>query len=170
DPRVPAGEGDEGVDLGTPRRLRVDGGDVRARQHRAREARGDAGVDQIVDDEEACAVAFERLEYSGLAGGVVVAIGDDADRLDEADVELARDDRRRYEPSASDADDAAEGPHLREPPGEGARIAVQLRPVYGKSLPRMRGQGPHSARRGEPRSIARKCEPLRPRFRRPPCF
>ena len=39
--------------------------------------------------------------------GLVVVVGGDADRLDHAQVQFARDDRRRHQAAAGDRDDAA---------------------------------------------------------------
>ena len=77
------------------------------------------------------------LEHLQLAlGGVVVARH--AHRLDQPDVELARDDRRRHQAAAGDADDRLERAGAVEPPGERARIAMELVPRDRKDFLRRR--------------------------------
>ena len=53
DPGVLRNLGHEGVDQRAALRLGVDGGEMRLRQHGAHEARGLAGVGQVVDDQDA---------------------------------------------------------------------------------------------------------------------
>src|SRR6185369_16509887 len=53
---------------------------------------------------------------------------DDAHRVDEANLELARDERRRHEPTAGDGDDAFPVAELVEDARQVPRIAVELRP------------------------------------------
>ena len=132
DPGVLADLGDEGVDQRPPRRLGIDRGEMRLGQHLAHGARGVAGIDQIVDDEQA-GRRRPRSAFSTVTapcGAVVIAR--DAHRIDEADIELARDDRRRHQPAARHRDDAVPRPELEEPPGERPRMAVQLVPGDGK--------------------------------------
>ena len=103
----------------------------------AHDARGLAGVDEVVDDQHALALAAHRatsaptpLSTVELALVRVVVIAGDADRLDQADVEFARDDRRRHQAAAGDADDRLERPRLVQPPGQRARVAVELVPGH----------------------------------------
>jgi hypothetical protein len=68
---------------------------------------------------------------------VVVAFH--ADRIDQADVELPRDDHRGRHAAARDRHDRAPGPAfagpaLVQPPGQRARIAVDLVPGDVKAL------------------------------------
>src|SRR6185312_14374332 len=58
----------------------------------------------------------------------VLVVAADADGLDEPQAQLARHDRRRHQPAAGDADDGLERPLVGQPPGERARIAMQLVP------------------------------------------
>jgi hypothetical protein len=109
---------------------------VRLRQHFPHRRGGAAGVDEIVDDQDACAPLPAGLRHRGgdvlqhrrVALVLVVVIRGDADRLDDADLELARDDRRRHEPAAGDADERRERASPGEPPGERPRVAVELLP------------------------------------------
>src|SRR6185437_5440669 len=57
-----------------------------------------------------------------------VRIARHADRFDHADAELARDDRRRNETTAGNADHRFERADAVEPPGERARIPMKLVP------------------------------------------
>src|SRR5207302_1187955 len=88
DPGVLAHLGDEGVDQRAPGRLGVDRGEMRLGQKLAHDPRSVAGIDQIVDDEIALAIAGDALQHRDLALDAV-SIARDADRVDEADIELA---------------------------------------------------------------------------------
>jgi hypothetical protein len=100
-----------------------------------------AGVDEVVDDEPARPVAVGGLQDARGAQGLVV-VGADADRVDEADVELARDDVRRHEAAAGDRDDAAPGPAVGEPPSQRLRVAVELVPGDREVAPRRSRRSP----------------------------
>ena len=127
DPRVLADLGHEGVRLGAARRLGVDAGEVRARQHLADDAGGGAGIGEIVDDQDVLTVARDRFQNSRRPLILMVVRGD-ADGVDHADVELAGDDRRRHHAAASDRHDAAPGAALGQPPGKRAGVAMKLIP------------------------------------------
>src|SRR4051794_9300758 len=110
---------------------------MRGGQEIAHDTRGRAGIDEIVDDKHAGTareyLRRDALQHLDLALRLV-AIARNRDRLDDADAELARDDRRRHEPAAGDRDDRVERPGTREPPGKRARIAVKLVPGHGKNF------------------------------------
>jgi hypothetical protein len=63
---------------------------------------------------------------------IFVIVGGDADRIDQADLELARDNRGRHQAAARDRDDPGPGPHAVEPPGQRPRVAVELVPGDGE--------------------------------------
>ena len=118
---------------------------MRGRQQVAHHARGLAGVDQVVDDQHALALlahrrhfgrdAFEHLE---LALVLVVVVARHAHGLDQPHIQFARHDRRRHQPAARDGDDGLERPGLVQPPGQRARVAVELVPGDGKDFFRAR--------------------------------
>ncbi len=97
DPGVLRHLGDEGVDERPPLRLGVDGGEMRVRQHRAHDRSGAAGIDKIVDDQDALALpasgfghrVADRLQNRRVALVLVIVIGGDADGLDDADFKFA---------------------------------------------------------------------------------
>ena len=61
--------------------------------------------------------------------------GGDADRVDQADVQLAGNDRRRHEAAAGDTDDCPElFVETGKTPGKSAGIAVELVPGDGKGF------------------------------------
>src|SRR5690606_6724098 len=105
-------------------------------------ARRLARVDEVVHHEHARAAAVaertdlrvDLLEDHQLALVLIVVVARDADRLDEADLELTRHDRRRHQAAAGDADDGLEGPGAVQAPGECPRIAVELVPGDGKGF------------------------------------
>src|SRR6185312_5767904 len=86
----------------------------------------------------AVAVAFDALQHldGALAADILaeILVARDAQRVDEADIELARDDGGGDEAAARHRDDAAPRPPLEEPPGERLGVAVQLLPADGKGL------------------------------------
>lgn len=102
-----------------------------------------AAVHQIVDDENAGAVAHQlrlrRLDDMGIPLRLV-AVGFDRNGVDHPHVELAGDDHGRRHAATRDCDDGAPAARLRlrslavEPPCQCARIAVQLVPADVKSL------------------------------------
>ena len=116
-----------------PGRLRVEAREVRPRQHLAHDAGGDAAVHQVVDDQEALAVAGRRrvLEDGRLAEHLLV-VGSDRDALDEAALKLACDDGGGDQAAAGDGDDAPKRAERHEQPGERPRVAVQLVPRDGR--------------------------------------
>jgi O-antigen ligase len=120
-------------------RLGIDGGEMRTGQELAHHLGGFSGVDQIVDDQHALAAELDDrirygLEHGEFALRLVVVVALDADRLDQPNIELARDDRGRDEPAARDGDNRGERPRRGEPPGQRPRIAVELIPGDRKRL------------------------------------
>src|SRR3546814_14780269 len=122
DPGVLADLGDIGIDQRAAGGLGVDRREMRPGQHLAHDSGGGAGVDQVVDDQPAVAVAGGPLEDDGPALVAVVVCGD-ADGVDEAYAELAGDDRGRHQTAAGYRDDAFEGSQRAEPPGQRAGVA-----------------------------------------------
>ena len=95
----------------------------------AHHARGGAGVDQVVDDQEPGPVAGRRRRLGDLRlAALLILIGDDADALHQPQIQLPRDDRGRDQSAAADRDNAGEGPICHQPPGQGARVAMKLVP------------------------------------------
>ncbi len=120
---------------------------MRLRHHLAHILGCAAGIDQIVDDQPAGAVAphladvaFEELQLSGLMdasrpfGAIFLAVARHADGVDQADVELAGDDCRGHQPAPRDGDDALEGTERHQAPGQRLRGAMQFFPGDRKSL------------------------------------
>src|SRR5690606_28925734 len=116
------------------------GGEMGTWQHFADDARGVAGVDEIVDDQNLAAVPGEvedRLAdfledfYAALVL-VVVALGGHG--FHGADIEFAGDDGGGDEAAAGDGDDGIEGAEAGKTPGESAAIAMELVPGDGKRL------------------------------------
>src|SRR5260370_17551068 len=114
---------------------------MRVRHNVADQPPGLAGIDEIVDDQQAlpgaaaeCGCvsrnALQHLQVALL--GVIVA--GDTDGIDHAYAELARDDRGRHEATAGDGDDRMKRPDLVEPPGQRPAIPVKLVPRYRKGL------------------------------------
>jgi hypothetical protein len=127
---------------------------MRLRQDVAHDLRGLAGVDEVVDDEHAAPVPSRRalhrrdvLQHAELALVLVVVIARDADGLDQADAELARDDRGRHEPAARDR---RRSPRTARP----RRAARRARARRGGTGPR-RPERPFRARRAAPAPQAR---------------
>jgi len=100
-----------------------------------------AAVDQIIDDQDAGAIAhqlglrrFDDLRFGALIGGATAQmIGFHRDRIDHADVQLAADDHGGHQPAAGDADHSLPRPAFArtlaiQPPGQRARVAVDLVP------------------------------------------
>ena len=86
---------------------------MRVRHHRAHQSPGLAGVDEVVDDQEPLAGAAAELCHLGPkrpsapeVALLVVVVACDADGIDDANAEFARDDRRRHQPAAGDRDTA----------------------------------------------------------------
>src|SRR5262249_12819392 len=123
---------------------------MRLGQHVPDHARGMPGIDEIVDDEIALAIAGDTLEDLDLAahaeGRVVVAL--DADRIYEAHVEFAGHDRGRHEAAAGDRDNAAPGTEVEERPGKRALGPVEVVPGDWKMLERGLGLA-HGLRAGD---------------------
>src|SRR5215467_9332675 len=114
---------------------------MRIGQEVAHHTRRLASVDEVVDDEHAVAAAAaflhdlrgDALEHLQLAlAGVVVARN--ADRLDEANLKLAGHDRSRHQAAARHRNDRLKRPGAVEPPGKGARVAMELVPGDRKCL------------------------------------
>ena len=61
-------------------------------------------------------------------GRAGAGIARDAEGFDHPHIQFARHDRRRHQTAAGDADDRRERPGLGQPPGERARIAMELIP------------------------------------------
>ena len=109
---------------------------MRVRHQVAHDLERFAGVDQIVDHQNACAVAADvhvrRFDYDRLGLGLMV-VAFHADRIDRADVQFARDDHRGGQPAAGDRDHslppAVVRPLAVEPPGKRAAVAVDLVPA-----------------------------------------
>ena len=146
DPGVLAHLGDEGVDQRPPGGFGVHGRVMAFGHHLADQPRGLAGVDQVVDHQDRRALpagkiddrAADRLQHLEAALLPVVVVGGDADRLDQTNAELARDDRRRHQPAARDADDRLPRALPGKPPRQRAGIAVELVPGDRKRLVRAR--------------------------------
>ena len=86
----------------------------------------------------ALAVAVEGLEHRDVSLSLVVVAGE-ADGVDQPDVQLAGDDRRRHQPAAADGHDASPRPEVDQPPGQRPRGPVQLLPRDGKAAAVGRG-------------------------------
>src|SRR5688572_13086407 len=125
---------DEAVDDRPAGGLRVEAGEMRLGQELAHGLRGLAGVDQVVDQQVAVAGAAHALENLDAVllllsrAGLACAVAGDADGVDQADVELARDQRCGHQAAARHGDDALPRAFLVQELGEVARIAVQLYP------------------------------------------
>ena len=72
-------------------------------------------------------MSAETLDQPQVALGLV-AVALHAHGLDQADVQLARDDRRRHKAAARHRHDRLERPGGREPPRQRARVAMKLVP------------------------------------------
>lgn len=123
-----------GIDDGATGGLGVEGGEVSLREELADDAGGLAGVDEVVDEEVAVAVAgdaFEDVDAAlDLRGGVALAglVAGDADGVDEADLELTGDEGGGDEAAAGDGDDAFPRADGVEHLGEITGVAVKLDP------------------------------------------
>src|SRR5512138_1613884 len=125
---------DEGVDDRPARGLGVERGEIGLRQELAHGLGGAPGVDEVVDQQIALAVAAHALEDLDVAlhlrrapGGAAV-VARDADRVDEADIELPRHQRRGHQAAARDGDDALPRAELVQLRGKEPGVAVQLHP------------------------------------------
>src|SRR6266542_5114571 len=85
-----------------------------------------------------CAGLLARGTCAAAAGtptrGAGLAVARHAHRLDDAQVELAGDDRGRHQAAAGDADDRLERADVGEPPGERPRVAMERVPGNRKGL------------------------------------
>ena len=81
---------------------------------------------------EARGISKEDL-VTAVALGLVVVAGD-ADRVDDAELQLPRDDRRGHQPATGDGDDALPALDIMQPPGQRLGVAVQLFPRNRKGL------------------------------------
>ncbi len=133
DPGILADFSDERVDQRPARRLGVDRREMRFRQHVSDEGRRAPGVDQVIDDQRAVAVAVHRLDNRWFALGLML-VGGDADSVDQPEVKLAGDDCRGHEAAAGDGHDTGPGPFFRQPPRQGLGVPVQLVPGNRKAL------------------------------------
>src|SRR5437764_6229548 len=115
-----------------------------SRQDVAHHLGGPAGIDQVIHDEHtlaappadadhACRYVLEHLELA--LRDMIVARH--ANRLDQADTELARDNPGWNETPAGDADDCEEWAGTRQPPREGARVPVEFVPRNRERLVRL---------------------------------
>ena len=78
---------------------------------------------------------LDRFPWLGLIGAALHAVvSRAAHRVDQAQVQLAGDDGGRHQPTAGDRHEPLERPEIGQPPGQRARVAVQLRPRHGKHL------------------------------------
>ena len=116
-------------------RLGVNGREMGVRHHLAHQPAGLAGVDEVIDDQQALAGAaaefchFGRNALQNLQIALLgVVVTGDADGIDDANAEFARDDGRRHQPAAGDRDDGMKRPDLVEPPGQRPAIPVKLVP------------------------------------------
>jgi hypothetical protein len=79
--------------IGSALGLGIDGGEMRLGVERAHQFQRLAGVDQVVDDQHALAIAHDLglrgLEHVGF-GLRLLVVAFHADRIDHADVQLAR--------------------------------------------------------------------------------
>src|SRR3954465_1634304 len=125
---------DEGVDDRTPRGLGVERREVGLRQELAHGLGSAPGVDEVVDQQITFAVAAHALEdldaplHLRRAPGGATVIARDADRIDEADIELTRYQRRRPQPAAGDRNDALPRAEPVQLLGEEPGIAMQFHP------------------------------------------
>ena len=102
-------------------------------------------IHQIIHDQHTLAIphhpgigGFENLKLALDALVAVAAIGLDRDRVDDADVQLARHDHRGDHAAAGDRHHrppfaAPRGRGILQAPCQGAGIAVQLIPAYVKA-------------------------------------
>src|SRR5688572_21163065 len=128
---------DESVDDRRARGLGIQRGEVGLRQHLPHRLRRAPGIDQVVDQQVPLARALHA--FQDLDGALHLrrapliflrtrVVAGDADGVDQADVELARDQRRRHEAAARHRDDAFPGTLAVQDFGQVARIAMQLYP------------------------------------------
>ena len=114
---------------------------MRIRQHLAHQPSGLAGIDEVIDDQESLAGAaaepggvgrdaFQDLQIALL--GVVVA--GNADGIDGAQAQFARNDRGGHQATAGNRDDGMKRADLIQPPGQCAAIPVKLVPRHRKGL------------------------------------
>ena len=78
--------------------------------------------------------ASRALQQLDLGAALHAVVGRAADRVDQAQVELAGDDGGRHQPAAGDRDQALERPEIGQPPCQRPGVAVQFRPRDGKHL------------------------------------
>src|SRR5258706_3499769 len=114
--------------------LRVERSEIGLGQKLAYGLRRLARVDEIIDEQVAGAISANALQYLyaalrlGRLAGAAGVVARNADRVDQANVELARDQRSGDQATARDGDDAFPRPLLVQHVREMARIAVQLDP------------------------------------------
>ena len=120
----------------------IAGGEMRLREQVAHQLQRLAGIDQIIDDQHAFAAVLQkrglrRFDDLGLALFLVV-VAFHRDRIDHADIKLARDHCRRYQSAPRDPQHAAPaailGPFAIQPPRQRAGIAMQLVPADMKAF------------------------------------
>src|SRR5438477_2080247 len=159
DPGILRYFGDEGVDQRAAHGLGVNRGKMSLGEKVAHEPRSVAGIDQVVDDQNALAApAFRGRKPNALEQAHVASIGmfvaRDAYGIDHAKPELARDNRGRYESAARDRNDRIERPGSGEPPGKRARVAVELLPRDWKYFLRLTGAHRRSSTKSNRAAIA----------------
>jgi hypothetical protein len=135
DPGILRDLGDERVDQGASHRLCIHSGEMRVRQQVAHDARGLAGIDQVVDDQHALSLRVQprhlgrdAFDHRNVALVVVIAVAQDRYGLDHSHVEFARNDGRRHQTAARDANNCIKRSGVVQAPGESARVAVELVP------------------------------------------
>ncbi len=135
DPGVLRHLGDVAVDQRAAHRLGVDGREMRRRHQIAHHAGGLAGVDEIVDDQDALAGAAADLEnvrrhcFQDLDRALVlVIVAGDADRIDHTHAEFAGNHGGGDQAAAGDRHDGLERAGVVQPPGQRAGIAMELIP------------------------------------------
>src|SRR5271170_6578362 len=148
DPGILRHLGNVGVDQWATHGLGVNGGKMRARHDFAHHFGGLAGVDEVVDQKNPGPLPAAKrddprryaLEHRQVAL-IGAHIARHANRLDQLDAEFARNDGRRHQTAAGDADDGFERTGPAEPPSERTRIAVKLVPRHRKDFSRIAWRG-----------------------------
>ncbi len=109
----------------------VDGDQGRGGELLTYQARGAPGIDQVVDDEQALAIALDALEHLHVTlPGVIIA--GQAKGIDPAHLQLAGEDGTGHEAAAGDADQPAPTTATgitEQLPGQIAGVAVELIPA-----------------------------------------
>ncbi len=102
------------------------------RQQAAHDAGRGSRIDQVIDDQEAAAIARGgRWFHNHRLAALLLLIGDNADAFDQAKIQLTSDDRRWDQAAPADRDNAGERAMFHQAPGQGTGVAVQLIPGDG---------------------------------------